>query len=1034
MSRVFVRPRRAAGAWVAVVVAMGLSVGAGPLLPSASAADTPQETVVPAATRGSHESASLFYADTQSGTDGAGAEGVFHQLEGRTGLVWTRYADGSSTPVPAGTVPGSNRGTGTDVLARNDGSRFSLWNASTGTTETVQVPDGLDLLGVYGTTVVAFRNGTSDDGLSMRVIHLLTPNPDGTTRDVTVSGMPAGLRLALPRAADARSLLFVAQWDDTHRMVAVDRETGRVQSWTQPIPVANILARMSKDHVVLYFPSNPKVLVLPRSDLSATPAELTLGGADSRNPANDLALVGEWLVHRPGTAVLAQPLTGGKSVTVVASSNPGVSSAPDGSAVVVGRTTVGDSDDWGIQRLAPGSDGHPVATQVKALPKPVVGIQGLSLEQGRLVVTDPSSGRRGAYLRTVSPTGTPEFGARSAFTESDVVMAPCPAQDVGCSAVRGTADGRIAWLERGQPTDLDRLRVHGPNGFYDRGVPAGGRITDVSGNYVIYAGTDQQYVYRLDDSGNPVTRPKGAAALWDDVLLTAGSTPGSIAGFDLRTRKATAALATDAGCVPAELQAVGRWLYWSCGPGGKAGVYDRTAKKSLPVPSGEAGLGDGFVVTHDRAAGRLTLTTVTGGKAVGRDIGELPDTGVSQRDVRWTVDKAGTNAAYVDAREQVHLVPSGATAQPLRLLTGAENAASVTATAPNATPGPLTEVLLSKPSAQWTLTVRSGITGKVVDTVRGGAAQGALGVGWHGLDRSRPGQVFLPNGRYDWSLSVAPQDGLGAPLTVTGTVRLAGGADVWRDLSGDDGFGDLLALNSAGLVYSYQGTGTGGLRARQAATGGTFPATALLVPFGDTDGDGCDDVLVRQGNELRAYRPGCGVTVSASSPYTVIGSGWAQYDVLTSPGDVDGDGFVDLYARQKTTGDMYFYAGTATHRLATKVRIGTNWKLYSKIVGAGDLNGDGRGDLLGIDTSGGLWRYDGKAAGAVTSRVRIASGWGTSYTTVVGMGDITGDGRTDIVARDAKGKLYRHSGTAAGTLAGPVTIGTSGWSAYKGLY
>ncbi|MFJ6464792.1 FG-GAP repeat domain-containing protein [Streptomyces sp. NPDC091387] len=66
--------------------------------------------------------------------------------------------------------------------------------------------------------------------------------------------------------------------------------------------------------------------------------------------------------------------------------------------------------------------------------------------------------------------------------------------------------------------------------------------------------------------------------------------------------------------------------------------------------------------------------------------------------------------------------------------------------------------------------------------------------------------------------------------------------------------------------------------------------------------------------------------------------------------------------------------------------------------------------------------------------MRIASGWGKSCTTVVGLGDITGDGRTDIVARDAKGKLYRHSGTAAGTLAGAVMIGTRGWSAYKGLY
>jgi hypothetical protein len=69
--------------------------------------------------------------------------------------------------------------------------------------------------------------------------------------------------------------------------------------------------------------------------------------------------------------------------------------------------------------------------------------------------------------------------------------------------------------------------------------------------------------------------------------------------------------------------------------------------KELKDP-GEAKLGDGYVVTHDKRAGKLTLTTVTGGTAAGRVIGDLPDTGVSQRDVRWTVDEAGANAFGTD--------------------------------------------------------------------------------------------------------------------------------------------------------------------------------------------------------------------------------------------------------------------------------------------------------------------------------------------------------------------------------------------------
>ncbi|WP_146610544.1 MULTISPECIES: FG-GAP repeat domain-containing protein [unclassified Streptomyces] len=1031
-----VRPHRWVGASTAVVASLGLATGFLSSPAWATTADTAQETVVPATQRTTYQSASLHYAGTQTGSDGAGAQGVFHRLEGYRGLVWTRYADGTTLPVPPAPEAGARQpGTGSDVFAQvaKDG-RVELWDAVENTTRVVQIPSGLQLLSIHGSTVVAFAPVLAEDGTSTRVHHLLTPGPDGTTRDVLVTGMPAGLKLSAVRAADAKSLLFFGHWNGTYRIVSVDRATGEVRNWTQPVPVSNSLVRISEDHVVLFHPNNPKLLILPRDDLTATPAELTVG-CGGVSPADDLAVVGDWVVYRCGVTIQAKPLAGGAAVRVVFSAAHGLSSAPDGSAVVVGRANA--ESVYGILRLVPGADhGAPAVTTVKPLIKPPAEVRGLSLEQGRLVVADSGTGQRDAYLRTVAPSGTPEFGERSAFTDSGVRMAPCPDRDAGCSAIRGTADGRIAWLERDGASGYDRLRVAGPapRALFERAVPAGGHITDVSGDYVLYEDGTRGYVYRLDDSGAPVTSPEGASALQDDVLLTAGTVPGSVTGIDLSTGKATATLTTDANCVPRELQSAGRWLYWNCGPDGGAGVYDRTAKKSVPVPPGEARLGDGFVVTHDRSAGRLTLTTVTDGKAAGRVIGALPDTGVSQRDVRWTVDEAGANAAYVDAEERVHLVPAGTPAQPLRLLGAAGNAGTVRATTLDVTPGTVTRLLLSKPSAGWTLTVRSSTTGAIVDTVHGGAARGALDVGWHGDDPSRSGDAFLPNGRYDWVLSVAPADGQGDPLHVTGRVALVGARPVWRDLVGDDGIGELLALNSSGLVYSYRGTGTGGLRARQATSGKLFPAGTLLVPFGDTNGDRCNDVLVRQGNELRAYRPGCDGIVSASSPSTLIGSGWAQYNVIVSPGDVNGDGINDLVARQTTTGDMYFYAGTSTHKLTPRVRIGTDWRLYTKIVGAGDLNGDGRGDLLAVDKSGALWRYYGKAAGAVTPRTKIASNWGAAYTTVVGAGDLTGDGRADIVARDGSGKLYRFSGTGAGTLSGPAEIGTSGWSAYAGLY
>ncbi|WP_431043437.1 FG-GAP repeat domain-containing protein [Streptomyces sp. P1-3] len=1041
-----VRHQLARRVGVVALASAALAAGLSPLLPgSASAVDAPAETVVPATMRSTHTSASLFYADTRRGSDGAGAQGVFHYLEGHRGVVWTRYADGRSFPAPAVDGAPAIGGTGSDNLVyRHRGGRVDLWDAADGTTRTLQVPEGQQLYehagkAVYGTMAVSFRTITGEDGRHSREFHLLTPGPDGTTRNVTVEGVPAGMRLVEPNGADGTTLLFRAQLDDPAfgtSMVAVDRETGRVRGWTPAMPSSYTYSRLFRDHIVVYDASETKVLVLPRSDLSAAPAEVELNGG-SRYPAKGLAIVGEWLVYRPsgGSLVLAKPIAGGESV-VLGHSNPEVSVGPGGTAVFVGATS---ADTYGIQRITPGPDGKPAVTRIKPLPKPPAAIQGLSLEQGRLVVTDPSSGRRDDYVRIVAASGAPEFGERSAFTGSDVLIAKCPAQDSGCSRIDGTADGRVVWVERDTTSSgSDRLRVNGPgqHGLFERAVPAGGQVTDVSGQYVLHTTASGTSVYRLGDSAAPtVTRGPGAAAVWGDVLWTAGTTPGSVTGFDLTTKKTTQTLAVGAGCVPEELQAVGRWLYWSCGPGAEAGVYDRVARKSVPVPSGEARLGDGYVVTHDRRAGELTLTAVADGAPSGRVIGELPDTGVSQRDVRWTVDESGANAAYVDGQERVHLVPSGVPTQPLSLLAPPRNASSLDATTPGTAPNTLTTVLLSKPSATWRLTVRDKATGKVVDTVEGGAARGELGVGWHGADRTAAGKTFLPNGTYDWTLSVTPADGTGAPLEVRGRVALRGGSPVRRDHAGrdgrPDGTGDLLTLNSSGELAFQHGDGKGGFSGKTSASG--WSTAVVAVPFGDLDKDRCNDVLVRMTDgSLRGYRPKCGRPLTTSTPYTKLGTGWSAYDVLTSPGDLTGDRRADLLARKSSTGDVYVFAAKNDGTLAAGQKIRSGWTAYTRIVGAGDLDGDGFGDVLARHRDGTLYRHDGLGNGKLKDRVKVFSGWGALYNAVVGAGDITGDGKADLLVRDTSGNLYRHDGKGNGSFT-PRTKIAAGWT-YKGVF
>lgn len=285
-------------------------------------------------------------------------------------------------------------------------------------------------------------------------------------------------------------------------LASVDRETGQVQGVSGTLPVGYTGVALSHDHVVVFAYDKAKVLVLSRADLSATPAEVVLEGVgDGLNATHDLTVVGDWLVNGVGT-VRAQPIAGGDSVTLMSNSSSGLAVGRDGTAVKIGRTT---NDDWGIQRIHPGPDGTPVVTQLRALPKPPVPIQGLALEQGRLLVADGSRvGYRDDYVRTVAVTGTPEFGARSSFDGTDLNLGTCPVTELGCSQLYGTADGRAAWVTKDTATS-DRIRVNGPTPytFWERNVPAGGRITDVSGQYLIHTTATTQTVYRIGNDGNP---------------------------------------------------------------------------------------------------------------------------------------------------------------------------------------------------------------------------------------------------------------------------------------------------------------------------------------------------------------------------------------------------------------------------------------------------------------------------------------------------------------------------------------------------
>jgi hypothetical protein len=247
-----------------------------------------------------------------------------------------------------------------------------------------------------------------------------------------------------------------------------------------------------------------------------------------------------------------------------------------------------------------------------------------------------------------------------------------------------------------------------------------------------------------------------------------------------------------------------------------------------------------------------------------------------------------------------------------------------------------------------------------------------------------------------------------------------------------NGSGDIVGLTPSGTIDYRPGNGKGTFGPGQYAGG--WPSSVTLVPFGDLDGDRQSDILVRfSSGELRAYRTSRGQAFVTGTSRTSLGTGWNQYNLLTYPGDITSDGRPDLIARKASTGEVFLYKGTSGNRLTARVRIAANWSGYKKIVGVGDLNGDGRGDLLAQDASNTLWRYDGTGTGGFGARVKVATNWGSNYNAVIGIGDITGDARADIVSRDTAGNVWRNSGNGKGSF-GPRTRIATGWQAYKSLY
>ncbi|MER5561517.1 FG-GAP-like repeat-containing protein [Streptomyces sp. NPDC002506] len=241
----------------------------------------------------------------------------------------------------------------------------------------------------------------------------------------------------------------------------------------------------------------------------------------------------------------------------------------------------------------------------------------------------------------------------------------------------------------------------------------------------------------------------------------------------------------------------------------------------------------------------------------------------------------------------------------------------------------------------------------------------------------------------------------------------------------------LFGRKPDGHLVNYEPNGTGGVKAGVDMGGGFGDATAIVQTNVSANGAG-NDLYYRMNDKLYC-------TAERGNDTKLIGSGWDIYNLLVSVGNVGGAVQPDLIGRD-TAGALWLYQGRTDGLWEPRIRIGSGgWNGMDRLAGRGDYTGDGKSDLIARSTDGTLYIYPGTgnavADAALGSRVIVGKGW-DAYVLLVSTGDNDGDGKADLIASDKAGALWLFKGTGnpSAPFASRVQIGTGGWGGFNTLF
>ncbi|WP_318210736.1 hypothetical protein [Streptomyces sp. SJL17-1] len=280
--------------------------------------------------------------------------------------------------------------------------------------------------------------------------------------------------------------------------------------------------------------------------------------------------------------------------------------------------------------------------------------------------------------------------------------------------------------------------------------------------------------------------------------------------------------------------------------------------------------------------------------------------------------------------------------------------------------------------------------------------------------------ISAPNGAYTWQATARTLGG-GAYATATGSLTVSRTANP-HDFN-DNGSTDLLARDSAGVLWRddlYDWPVGGQAKpAKRTKIGPGWNTYKQIEAVGNIGGGAHGDLIALDTTGVLWQYVGKGDGTFATR--VRVGGGWGGYTKLAGGSDLGADGKADLFATD-TAGVLWFYPGTGdpVKPYLPRIRMGAGWGVYNQLTAVGNIAGDAGGDLIARDKDGVLWLYPSKGY-VYDTRVRVGGGWG-GFTQFVGAGDVTGDGRPDLIAYGPGGTyVYRSNGTLTGVFTRQTT-------------